>query len=93
LDISGFENLQANGFEQLFINITNEKIQQYYQGQIFERENQDYLHEGVDVSVFQYTSNADLLAFILKVKSINSLIDWCMHNCIYFLIAVIKNKI
>jgi myosin heavy subunit len=93
LDISGFENLQANGFEQLFINITNEKIQQYYQGQIFERENQDYLHEGVDVSVFQYTSNADLLALILKVKSINSLIDWCMHNCIYFLIAEIKNKI
>jgi hypothetical protein len=47
------------------------KIQQYYQGQIFERENQDYLHEGVDVPVFQYTNNADLLALILKVKSIN----------------------
>ena len=71
LDISGFENLETNGFEQLFINITNEKIQQYYQGQIFERENQDYIHEGVDDSVFQYTSNSDLLALILQVKSIN----------------------
>nr|KAG5696725.1 hypothetical protein BaRGS_028845 [Batillaria attramentaria] len=47
LDIFGFENLQVNGFEQMCINLANEQLQVFYQQQMFERERQDCLAEGV----------------------------------------------
>merc|ERR1712203_374461 len=48
LDIFGFEDMQVNGFEQLFINFTNERIQQLFNTIMFEREEEVYKLEGID---------------------------------------------
>jgi myosin heavy subunit len=35
LDIFGFENFEHTGFEQMFINTANEKLQHYFIDHIF----------------------------------------------------------
>eukprot|EP00929_Paragymnodinium_shiwhaense_P021682 TRINITY_DN14077_c0_g1_i1.p1 TRINITY_DN14077_c0_g1~~TRINITY_DN14077_c0_g1_i1.p1 ORF type:complete len:1340 (-),score=419.61 TRINITY_DN14077_c0_g1_i1:148-4167(-) len=47
LDIFGFEDMTVNGFEQMFINLTNERIQLLFNTIMFERELKAYEEEGV----------------------------------------------
>lgn len=68
LDISGFENLQHNSFEQLLINITNEKLHQYFQQQIFDVEYKDYKLEGIEAHEVNFLDNRDVLNLLFKVK-------------------------
>lgn len=48
LDIFGFEDMATNGFEQMFINLTNERIQHLFNSIMFEREMKLYKSEGID---------------------------------------------
>eukprot|EP00927_Polykrikos_kofoidii_P069124 TRINITY_DN6450_c0_g2_i1.p1 TRINITY_DN6450_c0_g2~~TRINITY_DN6450_c0_g2_i1.p1 ORF type:complete len:1372 (+),score=317.69 TRINITY_DN6450_c0_g2_i1:65-4117(+) len=47
LDIFGFEDMATNGFEQMFINLTNERIQHLFNGVMFQREVEVYRTEGI----------------------------------------------
>lgn len=63
LDIFGFENFAQNGFEQLCINIANERLQYFFNEHIFKSELNEYKSEGLSGQAvnISYVDNGPLL--------------------------------
>ncbi len=61
LDIYGFESFVENSFEQLCINLANEKLQQQFNATIFKAEQQEYVQEGIDWTHVEFVDNQDCL--------------------------------
>ena len=70
LDIFGFENFEINSFEQLNINYTNERLQQYFYKEIFKSEIDIYDKEEInyDKDKIKYTDNQNIIDLIDKKK-------------------------
>lgn len=61
LDIFGFESFEQNYLEQLCINYTNEKLQDFFNYSIFESEKELYLLEGIAWKAGPYPNNTDII--------------------------------
>jgi len=57
LDIFGFEDMHINGFEQMFINLANERIQHLFNTIMFEREKLTYEAEGISSDFLKCPDN------------------------------------
>ena len=68
LDIFGFENFVENSFEQLCINYANERLQQYFNKEIFKLELKLYQEEKINCDKIEYTDNTKVVEFIDRRK-------------------------
>ena len=79
LDIFGFEIFDKNNFEQLCINYTNEKLQNYHNYIIFQNEQELYKQEGINWEIVEYKDNTNILnVFENKFGIINLLDEECI---------------
>ena len=68
LDIFGFENFEENSFEQLCINFSNEKLQQYFIKEIFKAEQKLYHDEGINYDKIEFKDNEEIIKLIGRRK-------------------------
>ena len=69
LDIYGFEAFESNSFEQLCINLANEKLQQQFNSEVLKGEQEVYIEEGIEWSYVDYVDNQHVLDVIEGSKS------------------------
>lgn len=69
LDIFGFEVFEKNLLEQFLINYANEKLQQFFNHQIFKLEQKIYEEEKIDWTVIEFKDNQECLDLIEQRKT------------------------
>ena len=79
LDIFGFEVFPNNSLEQLFINITNEKLQKNFIDVVFDRETKLYRAEGISDAKIDWTTNDAVINMLTGRQSLMSVLeDQCL---------------
>lgn len=72
---AGFEQFKENDFEQLCINLANEKLQQHFNQHVFKMEQAEYEREAIDWSYIEFVDNQDVLDLIERKMGVLDILD------------------